>query len=274
MGNRRMRTRLVSLAAALAVVVPALGAAQQPATPLPAPRPAPPPPPELDVAAPLVPPPSARLASGSWGYRVMLSRGDQTIELARRTLTVGPAPADASAWLLVDETDARGQVNADSLFLSRDGLVPRRRAAAMGPVRIALTFAADSVRGMMTAPGGESLAVSLPTVTGLVASGAMLESLLTVVPLAEGWAATAVQVAPSPTGTALAPATFRVLAADSVTVPAGTFAVWRLIVTAGGAEQWLWLDRATGRLVRSQMSPPLSPDVTYVTELVEVPPAP
>ncbi|MHB1224352.1 MAG: hypothetical protein ACYC2G_09965 [Gemmatimonadaceae bacterium] len=269
-----MRTSLVSLAAVLAVLAPALAVAQQPAGQPGTRSQAPPPTPEIDVAEPMVAPPSARLASGSWSYRILLSRGGQTIELARRTLTVGPAPSDASAWLLVDQTGARGQVTADSLFLSRVGLTPRRRAATMGPVRIALTFDADSVRGMMSAPGGESLAVSLPAVPGLVASGAMLESLFTVMPLAEGWAATAVQVAPSPTGTVLAPATFRVMAADSVTVPAGTFAVWKLVVTAGGAEQWLWLDRSSGRLVRSQMSPPLAPDVTYVTELVEAAPAP
>lgn len=268
MGRKRMRNSLLLLAGMLAA--PAL-AAQQPAQ---QPAQAPPAESQLDVAEPLVAPPSASLASGSWSYRIQLSRRGQTIDLARRTLTVGPDPSDSSVLLLVDDTDARGQVTSDSLFLSRDGLRPQRRSAAMGPVRIALTFASDSIRGLMTAAGGEPLTVSLPVVPGLVANGAMLESLFTVAPLADGWAATAVQVAPGPTGTALAPATFRVMAADSVTVPAGTFAVWKLVGTAGGAEQWLWLDRASGRLVRSQMSPPLSPDVTYVTELVGVAPAP
>lgn len=272
-----MRTLLLPVAAAFAVGVPAAAAAQQPAAPAapvaplaPAPLQAQP----LDTAAPMVAPPSARLEAGSWSYRMTLSRGGQTIELARRTLTAGPAPGDAAALLLVDESNARGQISTDSLFLSRDGFRPLRRSASMGPVRIGLRFDADSVRGVMTAPGGDSLPVSLPNVTGLVASGSMLESLLTMMPLAEGWAATAVQVAPGPTGTALAPATFRVLAADSVTVPAGRFAVWTVIVTAGGMEQWLWLDRATGRLVKSQMSPPLSTDVVYVTELVGAAPDP
>ncbi len=261
-----MRLKLLVPVAALALLMPLALVAQQPARP---PTVA-----ELDVAEPLIAPPGARLASGSWSYRVMLSRGSNTIELARRTLTVGPSPADAATTLVVDETDSHGQVVADSLFLSSDGLRPLRRSAAMGPLRIVLRFGADSVRGTMSAPGGDTLPVSLPVVPGLVASGGMLESLFTVVPLDEGWAGTAVQVAPGPNGTSLAPATIRILAADSVTVPAGTFAVWKAVVTAGGAEQWLWLDRATGRLVRSEMKPPQSSDIVYVTELTGAAPKP
>lgn len=261
-----MRTRLRFAVAAVALCMPLALVAQKPTLPSPGA--------ELDVAEPLVAPAGAHLASGSWSYRIMLSRGDNTIELARRTLTVGQSPSDAATTLIVDETDSHGQVVADSTFLSTDGLRPLRRSAAMGPLRIVLRFGADSVRGTMSAPGGDTVPVSLPVVPGLVVSGGMLESLFTVVPLGEGWAGTAVQVAPGPTGTSLVPATIRVLAADSVTVPAGTFAVWKAVVTAGGAEQWLWLDRASGRLVRSEMKPPQSSDVVYVTELTNAAPKP
>ncbi len=229
---------------------------------------------ELDVAEPLVAPAGAHLASGSWSYRVLLSRGGNTIELARRTLTIGPSSADSTTTLVVDETDSHGQVMADTTFLSTIGLSPRRRSANMGPLRLMLRFGVDSVRGTMSAPGSDTVQVSLPVVPGLVASGGVFESLLTVAPLGEGWSGTAVQVAPGPNGTSLVPATIRILAADSVTVPAGSFAVWKAVVTTGGVEQWLWLDRTSGRLVRSEMKPPQASDVVYVTELTAAAPEP
>lgn len=261
-----MRPTLPFAVAALALAVPLSVVAQQPVLPSPGS--------DLDVAEPLVAPAGARFAPGSWSYRVLLSRGGSTIELARRTLTVGPSPSDAATTLVIDETDSHGQLVTDSTFLSTDGLRPIRRSSAMGPVRVLLRFGADSVRGSMSAPGVDTLPVSLPVVPGLVASGGTLESLFTVVPLQDGWAGTAVQVAPGPNGTSLAPATIRILAADSVTVPAGTFAVWKAVVTTGGAEQWLWLDRASGRLVRSEMKPPQASDVVYVTELTSSAPEP
>jgi|GEM_PF-4322926 len=220
-----------------------------------------------DTAPPLTAPAGRVLLPGAWHYQVLMARGDQRMELARRTVRVLPAPGDPSVWLVLEETDSHGRLMADSLLVRRADLRPMSRAATMGPVRMSLSFGQDSVRGAMTAPGGDSLPVSLPSAPGLVASGAMLESLLTIAPLDSGWAATAVQVVPGPAGVALVPVTLRVEAVESVPALDGDHLAWRMSATAADAQQWLWVDRESGRLLRMESMAPQSPDVRYLTVL-------
>lgn len=220
-----------------------------------------------EAPPPIAVPAGAALTAGSWRYRVLMSRDGQSIELARRTVTVAAAPGEPSAWLLLEQTDSHGRLMADSLFVERDGLRPIRRSAMMGPVHLSLRFGPDSIRGAMAAPGDESLPVSLPDVRGLVASGAMLDALFTLVPLDSGWAATAVQVVPGPAGVALVPVMLRVEGAESVGTLDGDHVAWRLSATAGDSQQWIWVDRTSGRLLRMESSAPQAPDVRYLTVL-------
>lgn len=225
-----------------------------------------------DMPPPLAVPAGAELTPGVWRYRVLMSRDGQSMELARRTVRVLRAPASPDAWLLIEETDSHGRLMADSVLLARDGLRPLSRDATMGPVRLSLRFDGDSVRGAMTAPGVAALGVSLPNVAGLVASSAMLESFLTLVPLDSGWAATVVQVAPGPAGVALVPLTLRVDGAESVRTFDGDHQAWRLTAIAADTEQLIWVDRGTGRLLRMESAAPQSPDVRYLTVLEQAEP--
>ena len=211
------------------------------------------------------------LRPGSWTYRSTVERQGATVELGRRTLSVRATEHEGTpAWLIVDDTRARGQVMTDSLVVARADLRPLRRVADMGPMRIVLTFPGDTVRGTMTVPGGEPARVLLaPGERRVVVNSGMLETVLPLLPLAAGWTGTVAQLTPSPLGAALVPLTLTVAGEDSVTVPAGTFAAWRVTATAGGAEQRLWLAKDTGRLLRQEAAPPSS-DVVYRTELVEI----
>lgn len=248
--------RIPVLAAALSLVAAPLLGAQAPAVLGPDP---------LAAVGGQAPP------GGSWTYRSTVTREGATVELARRTLSVAATTHEGRpAWLILDDTRARGQRMTDSLIVARDDLRPLRRVADIGPMRIALTFPGDSVRGTMSLPGGDTAAVLVaPGDRRIVVNGAMLEALLPLLPLGAGWTGTVAQLTPSPLGASVVPLTLTVTGEDSVTVPAGTFAAWRITAEAAGAEQRLWIAKDGGRLLRQEVSPPAS-DVVYRTELVEI----
>ena len=210
------------------------------------------------------------LQAGSWTYRATMEREGASVELARRTVSVAAADyLGVPAWLIVDETDARGQLMPDSLIVRRSDLAPLARAARMGPVRLAVVVAGDSITGTMSAPGGEAVPISLQLAPSTMLGGAMVEEALTLLPLRAGWTGTVHELTPSPFGAALTPVTLTVAGEESVTVPAGTIACWVVTAASGGAEQRLWVAKADGRLVRRSASPPQAPDVRYETVLVE-----
>ena len=249
--SRPLRQSLLALAAAVAgaaLSAPVAGA-QSPAAPL-----------TLDGSA---------LQPGRWSYVATMERGGASIELARRTLSIREAEyLGTPAWLILDETDAHGQLMPDSIIVRRSDLAPLARAARMGPVRLAVVAAGDSLRGIMSVPGGDELPIALELAPSTMLGDAMLEVALTLLPLRAGWTGTVQELAPSPFGAALTPVTLTVVGEERVTVAAGAIDCWVVTAAAGGVEQRLSVARSDGRLVRRSSTPPRAPDVHYETVLV------
>ncbi|HEU4629032.1 MAG TPA: hypothetical protein VFS08_04780 [Gemmatimonadaceae bacterium] len=212
----------------------------------------------------------ARLQPGRWTYTATMERDSASIQLARRVVTVSAADYQGTpAWLLVDETNARGQVMPDSVWVRRDDLAPLARSAVMGPLRLAVRAIGDSLTGALRAPGAEEAPIALSAPPGTMLNAAMLEAALTLLPLRAGWTGTLHELAPGPTGAALVPVTLAVTGEEAVTVPAGTIPCWVMTAGSAGVEQRLWVAKADGRLVRRSSSPPQAPDVRYETVLVQ-----
>jgi hypothetical protein len=248
--SRPLRPTLVALAASLAGGALSAIGAQPPASTSPT----------FDGSA---------LKPGRWSYVATMERGGASIELARRTLSVTAAEYRGTpAWLILDETDAHGQLMPDSIIVRRSDLAPLARAARMGPVRLAVVAAGDSLTGTMSAPGGDELPVALELARPTMLGDAMLEVALTLLPLRAGWAGTVQELVPSPFGAALTPVTLTVVGEERVTVPAGTIDCWVVTAAAGGVEQRLSVAKVGGRLVRRSSTPPRAPDVHYETVLV------
>ncbi|HEY0971186.1 MAG TPA: hypothetical protein VGE02_09485 [Gemmatimonadales bacterium] len=254
---------LASLAVAAALLAPASTLAQDSTA---APVPAPP-------SAPALSPGSldgSRLAAGAWSYVSTVTRSGATVELGRRTLTVSRAEEGGRpAWLLLDETSGHGQTFRDSLFVARAGLEPIRQHAEAGPMSVRLRFSHDSVTGAIELTGAPTTPVAFEVSSPPVANAGMLESILALAPLDSGWEASIGQLVVSPVGTAVLPITIRVVGEETVTVPAGTFPTWIVEIVTSEVAQRLWVDRATGRLVRARSEAPGMAGVTYETVLVE-----
>ena len=249
----------------LATAAPA--AAQVPAAPVPAPA--------VDSA------PDAlaglrgdRLTAGRWSYLSTVARGEERVELGRRTLAIEPAMHDGvAAWRLVDETEARGERMADTLLVARDDLHPLRRTATTGPLRLLLDFTSGGARGSMRAPGAGEIPLSLETARPVVANAAMLEAVLRLAPLAVGWRGRVTQLGLTPSGVAVTPLDLAVVGEDTVALAGASRPAWVVAATAGGAEQRLWLAKEGGVLLRQRASPPHAADFVYETTLVEARPA-
>lgn len=212
----------------------------------------------------------ASLHPGRWSYAATMERDGTSIELARRVVTVAPTDYRGTpAWLIVDETNARGQLMPDSVWVRRSDLAPLARSAVMGPLRVAMTAAGDSITGAMRAPGGEEVPIAVAVEPATMLSGAVLEEALTLLPLRAGWSGTVHELVLGPTGAWLTPVTLTVVGEESVTVPAGTIPCWVLTAASGGAEQRLSVAKDDGRLVRRSATPPQAPEVHYETVLVE-----
>ena len=230
-----------SIRAALLVgaLAPAAAAAQG--------TPAPAAPPKVTVSAVKVD--GRQLRAGTWNYRLTATANGQT-QTIDRVLTVSPATVNgANAWLVVDSQGATAIKLYDSLYLSREAMLPIRHRLHAGPNTVALEFGRDSARGTMTLPQGTGPVAAAYT-PGTIVNGTMLEMYLRLLPLAPGYKGALTMGALSPMGTQLAPVTVTVVGEESVTVPAGTYPSYVVMLTGQGSEQKVWVNKATREVVK------------------------
>src|SRR5579859_246904 len=160
---------------ALAIVLPALAASQVPTTPPPDTTP----PHRLGLDG-------SRLKPVSYAYAMSLTRDTSTTELGERTVSVSEATyANATAWQLL-ETRTGIIPSSDTVIALPADLHPVHWGAALGPAHLAAEFVGDTVFGGTEGPPGRRSFV-LATPGGVIASAAMFETALRLLPLQLGW---------------------------------------------------------------------------------------
>lgn len=190
-----------------------------------------------------------QLRAGTWNYRSTATTNGQTRTIDR-VLTVAPATLNGtSAWLVVDSQGGAPLKMSDSLYLSRDAMMPIRHRLHAGPNSVALDFGRDSARGTMTLPQGKG-PVAASYIPGTMVTGTMLEMYLRLLPLAPGYKGSLTIGALSPMGTQLAPVAVAVVGEETATVPAGVFPSYVVTLTGQGSEQRVWVNKATREVVK------------------------
>ena len=241
-----MTSSIIRTALALAVLAPSTVAAQGGA-----PRPASPAPAGAASKVPVaqVKVDGRQLRAGTWNYRSTATANGQTRTIDR-VLTLAPATLNGStAWLVVDSQGEPPMRMYDSLYLSRDAMLPLRHRLRAGPNSVALDFGRDSAKGTMTLPQGSGPVAAAYT-PGTMVTGTMLEMYLRLLPLAPGYKGSLTLGALSPRGTQLAPVSVEVMGEESVTVPAGSFATYVVALKGQGSEQKIWVNKATKEVVK------------------------
>jgi hypothetical protein len=123
----------------------------------------------------------------------------------------------------------------------------------MGQARLAAEFTRDTLYGATSSPLGRRSLVG-PAPRGVIASEGMLDGLLQLAPIDEGWTADATLLVADLTGTRLVAGRLMVEREEDVTVPAGTFSSWVVSLRTGNGDKWLWVSKEQRIVVKSSQT--------------------
>lgn len=194
------------------------------------------------------------LRTARYSYDVAITRDGLTQPLGGQTISFADATyAGAPSWLILEARDGGGIVGLDSLLASRDRLTPLHWGASIGQARLAAEFTRDTLYGATSSPLGRRSLVG-PAPRGVIASEGMLDGLLQLAPIGEGWTADATLLVADLTGTRLVPARLTVGREEDVTVPAGTFPSWVVSLRTDSTEKWYWVSKEHRIVVRSSQT--------------------
>lgn len=246
----------VVLAAALAVFAPRSTHAQNPPV-APAPH-------VLHVDA-------TRLVPGQFVYQTVVEHDVSGTALGTRTVSVTPTTYNgAPAWALIETRSGDALPATDSLLAEQATLRPIHWGSTIARARLSAEFRGDTIYGGTTAPAGRrSMMAALPP--GTIATGAMLEAVLRLLPLQTAWEDSASVLSITLAGAVAVPARIAVIGEDRVRVPAGQFDCWVVSVRAGDVTRGMyWVTKQNPIIVRSALDVPAMGGAQYVSSLVRL----
>ncbi len=217
--------------------------------------------PRLDLTA---------LKPSQFVYLTTLERDASTVPLGTRTITVSQATyVGAPAWLLVEQHAGDGVPTEDSLFADVGALRPVHWSATSGEAHLALEFRSDSAFGGTSTPGGRrSMTLAVPA--GTLVSGAMLETVLRLLPLTTAWEDSMPVLSIGVGSNSVLPTRIAVIGEDRVRVPAGTFDCWVVSVHADQTKGLYWVTKSDPIVVRSTLDVPLMGGAQLVSALARI----
>ena len=210
-----------------------------------------------------VPKPTSDLKPGTASYKSSIDVGGQTIPMS----VTREVKEEGGQWA-VTETAKTGMGDiTDKTLLEKGTLIPTGRSIHQGPVTVELQLKDGKATGTMTV-NGQAKPVEADLGGPLFADGAGGHLALAALPLAEGYAATYRNFDVQTQKVKLVQV--KVVGAEKVTVPAGTFDSLKLEVTSadGGAEKTtVWVDPATRQVLKTVSVVPQMNGAVITSEL-------
>lgn len=256
MGRARSRRGFV-LWGGLALAAGGSARAQVDTTTHPPPRP----PGQFDVSA---------LHPGTFVYETSLERDASTTPLGTRMVSVSQSPiAGSPAWLLLETRTGDGIPAADSLYADLATLRPMHWSSTIGAAKLAAEFQGDTVYAGASAPQGRrSVIAPVPPLT--IASTAMLETVLRLLPLQPAWEDSTTTLSLSLSGLVVYPTRLAVIGEDRVHVGAGDFDCWVVSVRTGVSRGLFWVTKSDPIVVRSTLDVPSLGGAQLVSALARI----
>jgi len=203
-------------------------------------------------------------------YDMTLERDAGTTLIGTRTVSVTPMTyAGTPAWLLLESRSTDGTVGSDSLVADTAALRPLHWGSAIGEARLATEFRVDSAFGGTSGPPGRRSIVAA-TPPGTLVSGAMLETVLRLVPLSATWEDSATTLSVTLGGNANLPTRLAVIGEDQVRVPAGTFDCWVVAVHTDQSRGLYWVTKVDPIVVRTVLDVPSLGGAQLVSALTRI----
>ena len=196
-------------------------------------------------------------------------RGQQITINATRIITKATF-AGKDIWRVVENASGAMGSGVDTLDMDAITLLPVRRSATQGPVKMAVTFSANAVEGKIVM-GPQEMPIKATTTNTVLPDGAGIELPLSTLPLVEGYKATLYQfdmMSQKHKSMGLV-----VVASEKVTVATKNFDAWKIEMTSkegesGGSK--LWIAKDSRRIIKTETKmPPQAGGGTAVTELAK-----
>ncbi|MEM1322703.1 MAG: prolyl oligopeptidase family serine peptidase [Bacteroidota bacterium] len=168
-----------------------------------------------------LPKPAAALTMGTFSYKTTVKMGDQEMAMdVKNTI----AEKDGHVSFTSTVQSAMGQI-VDSYMLDSKNLTPMSRSVDQGPISVKLNHGEGKISGTMAMNGNER-PIEVSNEDGIFGDGAALEATIASLPLKEGYECTYrvfdVQAQK------VKPYKAKVMAKESVTVPAGTYEAYKV----------------------------------------------
>ena len=218
---------------------------------------------KVEAAAVGLPKPEADLRAGTINYTAGIAAGGQNIPL---TITT-EVKEEGGRWVVTDTAKAPFGSLVDKTTFEKGSLVPVARWINQGPVVVDLKFEGEKAVGTLTV-NGQAKPVSVELGGQLFADGAGAYLSMAALPLAEGYATTFRNF--DVQGQKVKLMQLKVVGAEKLTVPAGTFDALRLEVTSaeGDADKTtVWVDKATRRVLKTVAVLPAMGGAVITSEL-------
>lgn len=211
------------------------------------------------------PRPAVDLTAGTANYKVRLEAAGQVVmmDLIRTTKLVN------GAWVVTETSGTPGHQQTDESTVEKKTLIIRKRVFRAEGGVADLQFAGHTVTGTIDADG-QKQTINRDLGTVIFADGASGQDVLAALPLTKGYN---VEFRNFNVGSLqVKTLQLRVMDTERVTVPAGTFDTWKVLITSldGGSDTYgLFVDKRTHRVVKMAMSVPNLGDAIATAELVK-----
>ena len=201
---------------------------------------------KIDASTVGVPKPASELQAGTVNYKGSLAMGERSIPV-----TVSrEIKEEGGTWVATETAVIAGQNIKDEAVIEKGTLLLKRRAIKQGPVEVNMDVKGNTVTGTM-AMGGQPKPINVDAGGKLFADGAGANDVLAALPLTEGYTTRFRNFDVNKQKPSLKQ--LKVVGAESITVPAGTFAAYKVELTSAEGEPGtttLWVAKDSRKVVK------------------------
>jgi dipeptidyl aminopeptidase/acylaminoacyl peptidase len=216
-------------------------------------------------AAAGAPKPTSDLQTGTFNYKASIALGGQSIPLTVKT----EIKEDGGSWIVTETADTpQGQI-VDVSTIERGTLIVKHRSATQGPVKIEIDFKDNKATGTMSM-NGQPQPISADVDGVIFGDGAGGFEAIARLPLSPSYGITLRNFDVEKQKVQLKQ--LKVVGAESVTVPAGTFDAYKVELVAADNDadkQIIWIAKDSHKVVKISATIPSLGGALLTSELVK-----
>jgi dienelactone hydrolase len=218
---------------------------------------------KVEASTVVAPKPAVDLKPGTSNFQASIAAGGQTIPLTVMT----EVKDDGGMWVVTETAKLPMGEITDRTVIEKGSLVTVKRDINQGPLVVNLEFKDQKASGTMSM-NGQSRPVNADLGGVLFADGAGSHLVMASLPLAAGYTTTFRNFDIQTQKVKLMQ--LKVVGAESVTVPAGTFEAFKLDVSStegDGGQTTIWIDKATRKVLKISATLPQMGGAVVTAEL-------